>query len=162
MRCGPRVRSKTPAHTRFARCGAQGTPQGYRRAPPHKENYCNDYQFIGFSQFPLPPNKIQIKIKNGSGGSGRLLGATGVILPHIPFRKVVWFFSEFNEMLLFSGFSFCFDFMCTFQLQWLSWTCLWYVIVFDLYPKCPQCSDLSRNVSIFVVRVRFCGQIILA
>ena len=44
---------------------------------------------------------------------------------------------------------FCFfDLTCTFQVPCLAGTCLLYVKDLDLYPKCPACCDLSRNVSI--------------
>ena len=95
------------------------------------------------------------------GGCGWMEAVSGVILLRVPFRKVVLGFSEFAEMLLCSCFSFLFDLMCTFQVQRLSGTCLWYVKDLDVCPKCPQCFNLNRNVSISESnRVHFTGVLV--
>ena len=80
----------------------------------------------------------------------RTLSGNGLIFVRIP-----WFSFSFVCFRVF------FDLTCTFQVPRLSGTCLLYVKDLDLYPKCPPYFDLSRNVSIFVVRVHVCGQIIL-
>ena len=51
-------------------------------------------------------------------------------------------------------FSVLVDLTGTFQVQPLSGKGWWYVYNFDWYPKCPK-SALSRNMSIFVVPVKY-------